>query len=415
MKNTQYAREAELFLQKSVHDIQSMSAECVQKLIQNLQIHQIELSIQNEELRRVQQELNESRNRYFDLYNFAPAGYLTIDSDGIIANANLTATMLLDMKRSDIIGKKINDLIVSEDRDVYHLHTQELIEHKTKNACIVQILKGTGDTFYARIESDFVQDEHGNQSRSLVFIDVSTCKALQTDLQKTVEALTKSNTELERFAYVASHDLREPLRNISACTQMLDTKYYDVLGEEGRQLVGYTNASVEQMNSLISDLLAYSRQSENAAPFEVVDCNVALGYVVDNLQRLIVENKAVITSDKLPEIKADGTQMVQLLQNIISNAIKHNNGNDIKIHVAVQKQEDQWLFSVADNGPGIESEYLDKVFEIFTRLETKNRYMGTGIGLAVCKKAVVNHGGRIWAESDFGKGATFYFTLPANI
>jgi|GEM_PF-1197581 len=393
-------------------DVEQMSTCEVASLISDLQDYQIHMQSQNEEIKKTRQELQRSRDSYFDLYNFAPVGYFTVDTDGTIKQCNLTATCLLEKRSCDIIGHNITDLIFPEDSEVYLQHSTCLFDQRKREACVLRMYKGNGEFIYVRMESDFFPDEDGLLKISSVFLDVTKVIMGEQQLKKTVDALTKSNTELERFAYVASHDLREPLRNISSCVQLLEKNYIENLDAGAKSLIKYTIEGVNQINSLISDLLAYSKHGSISGCFEKLDFNYILENVLENLKQLILENNAIITFDNLPEIVADSAQISQLLQNLISNAIKHNAGSNVKIHIGSLKWKKELLFFVKDDGCGIEEEYLEKIFEIFRRLESRGEYSGTGIGLAICKQVVEKHGGKIWAESSIGNGSTFYFTLP---
>lgn len=412
MGEAKLVEKPEGFLRKSRGDIADMSGVDRDDLFYELQKYQIELKTQNEELIRIQVELKDSRDRYFDLYNFSPAAYLTMDRQGVIIDANLTATSFLNTEMQDLIGKKIINFIAEDDKDSYHIYVQAIFEEKCKKPCVIKMLKSDGSIINTRFESAFMRDINGNETQCAAFLDITCRSIIEQNLNKTIEALTKSNTELERFAYVASHDLREPLRNIASCTQLINMKYKDSLDQEGRQLIAYTNESVQQMNSLISDLLFYSSQGNNGRRFVPVDMEKILKNTLENLHKLIEDSKAAITYDSLPKIVADSMQMVQLLQNLISNAIKYNDKDDIKVHIGVQPDGDSWIFSVKDNGIGIEKKYFDHVFEIFTRLEARANYAGTGIGLAICRRVMENHGGHIWIESVVGQGSVFYFKLP---
>jgi chemotaxis family two-component system sensor kinase Cph1 len=413
MKEVTLLAETETNIRKSHGEIAEMSQKDMQDLFSKLQNHQIELKTQNEEMARIHGELQDSKDRYFDLYNFSPAAYLTMNRQGKIIDANLTAASYLNVEMADLIGKKLVSFIADEDRDAYHIHVQSLFEEKGKKPCAIKMQKSDGSIIYTRFESAFVLDASGNETQCAAFLDITCQRTITQNLEKTVEALTKSNTELERFAYVASHDLREPLRNISSCTQLLHMKYNDALDKEGRQLIKYTIDSVQQINALISDLLFYASHGNDNGQFAPVDLEAKLEQVLENLNQLISASKATVTHDSLPNIVADKVQILQLLQNLISNAIKYNDKDNIKVHIGVKLDGDNWLFSVQDNGIGIDEQYFDQIFEIFKRLDSRSKYMGTGIGLAICRRVIDNHGGKLWVESTLGEGSTFYFMLPA--
>ena len=242
--------------------------------------------------------------------------------------------------------------------------------------------------------------------------DISVLKQAEERLMRVLADLERSNKELEQFAYVASHDLQEPLRMISSYTQLLAQRYEGQLDEKAKKYSDYAVDGAVRMQGLINDLLAYSRVSTQGKPFETIDSYSVLEVALQNLSATIKENLAIVINDDLPMVRADATQLSQLFQNLIGNAIKFRGADLPRIHVSARDLGSEWRFSVHDNGIGIDEKYADKVFVIFQRLHTKQEYPGTGIGLAICKRIVERHGGRIWYESEPGKGATFYFTLP---
>jgi PAS domain S-box-containing protein len=225
------------------------------------------------------------------------------------------------------------------------------------------------------------------------------------------EELLRSNKELEQFAYIASHDLQEPLRTVSSFTQLLAKRYKDKLDENAHRFIHYTLEAVERMQVLINDLLNYSRIGTKGKVFSDVDFNQILSKALENLTTSIQNKKALVTFDKLPSTMGDPGQLIQLMQNLIGNALKFCKTNPV-IHISVKKEPEFYRFSIKDNGIGIEQEYSDKIFLIFQRLVGKEEYEGSGIGLAVCKRIVERHGGKIFFESTPGKGTTFYFTIP---
>ncbi|MFX0144890.1 MAG: ATP-binding protein [Candidatus Hodarchaeota archaeon] len=223
--------------------------------------------------------------------------------------------------------------------------------------------------------------------------------------------LKRSNEDLQQFAYVASHDLQEPLRAIVSFSQLLEEKYRDKLDKDGTEFIHFITDGAKKMNTLIKDLLSYSRITTHAQPSKLTNLEKILKDAIFNLQEAIKESGTIITHDDLPILKVDKTQFIQLFQNLLSNAIKFRRQETPKIHIGVKRNNNEWLFSVKDNGIGIESKYFDKLFNIFYRLHTKEEYPGTGIGLPICKKIVQRYGGKIWVESEFGKGSAFYFTI----
>lgn len=229
--------------------------------------------------------------------------------------------------------------------------------------------------------------------------------------QRTLQ-LEQSNRQLEQFAYVASHDLQEPLRMVSGYLQLIDRRYRDQLDTDGREFMQFAVDGASRMQQLIRDLLSYSRIETKGRPFALVDLAATLAQTLTNLQVLIDESQAVITHDPLPALMGDTTQLGQLLQNLLANAIKFRGKAPPRIHLRVEPADDEWRFAVQDNGIGFEPQYAERIFLIFQRLHTRESYPGTGIGLAICKRIVERHGGKIWVESTPGVGSTFYFSLP---
>jgi light-regulated signal transduction histidine kinase (bacteriophytochrome) len=218
---------------------------------------------------------------------------------------------------------------------------------------------------------------------------------------------------LEQFAYVASHDLQEPLRMITGYLQLLERRYKAQLDNDAHEFIGFAVDGASRMQQLLKDLLAYSRVGSRTQAFAPVDCQVVLDQTLVNLKASLVESQAAITHDPLPTLMANATLLGQLFQNLLGNAIKFRAEAPPHIHIEAKRQAREWLFAVRDNGIGLEAQYAERIFMIFQRLHTRERYPGTGIGLAICKRIVELHGGRIWVESQPGQGATFYFTLPA--
>ncbi len=232
------------------------------------------------------------------------------------------------------------------------------------------------------------------------------------ELAQLAHDLERSNAELKKFAYVASHDLQEPLNQVANYVQLLEMRYEEQLDEDAKEFITFAVEGVSLMQTLIDDVLAYSKVDMQGIEFELTEVDDALNHALSNLRRRISENGAVVTHDPLPTVMADSTQLMQLFQNLIGNAIKFRSNQPPKIHVGASRLEDEWLFSVQDNGIGIDPQFSDRIFIIFQRLHTRDEYPGTGMGLAICKKIVECHRGRIWVESQLGQGATFYFTIP---
>jgi two-component system, chemotaxis family, sensor kinase Cph1 len=270
-----------------------------------------------------------------------------------------------------------------------------------------------GKTFMTRGFISSLRDAQGQlvgyQSTNL---DVTKEKEAEALIKKMILDLEYSNSELERFAYVASHDLQEPLRMVTSYLQLLERRYKDKLDGDALEFINYAVDGSNRMKTLINDLLAYSRVGTRGKEFAFTDCEELLARVLANLQTSIKENEAKVTHDPLPRVMADEVQLESLFQNLIGNAIKFHGGKTPRIHVGVMKDEKNWVFSISDNGIGIDPQYFERIFIIFQRLHNREDYPGTGIGLAISKRIVERHGGRIWIESQPQKGSTFFFTLP---
>ncbi|MGK7933470.1 MAG: ATP-binding protein [Microcystaceae cyanobacterium] len=232
------------------------------------------------------------------------------------------------------------------------------------------------------------------------------------ELAQLAHDLSLSNAELKKFAYVASHDLQEPLNQVANYVQLLEMRYQEELDEDAGEFIQFAVDGVSLMQTLIDDVLAYSKVDIQGVEFELTESENALQRALANLRGRIKENHAIITHDPLPTLMADGTQLMQLFQNLIGNAIKFRSDKTPEIHISSQRLDDAWRFSVQDNGIGIDSRFYDRIFIIFQRLHTRDEYQGTGMGLAICKKIIECHRGQIWVESELGQGSTFTFTLP---
>jgi light-regulated signal transduction histidine kinase (bacteriophytochrome) len=250
-------------------------------------------------------------------------------------------------------------------------------------------------------------------SRDELDTEIGERKLAEEKLQSTLEDLERSNKELQQFAYVASHDLQEPLRMVASYTQLLEKHLKDKLDADAKEFIYYAVDGATRMQMLIEDLLAYSRIGARGKPLKPTDCNRVLRQVIGNLGVAIEENQAIITHDRLPTVTVDAVQMRQLLQNLIGNAIKFKGPEAPRVHIRAEQRPNEWLFSVRDNGIGIDPQYKERIFAIFQRLHSRQEYRGTGIGLAICNRIVERHGGRIWVRSELGKGSTFFFTIPA--
>jgi PAS domain S-box-containing protein len=258
---------------------------------------------------------------------------------------------------------------------------------------------------------------HANDGRKFIGgigSDITKLKQTEESLALHIRELARSNAELQQFANVASHDLQEPLRMVAGYLQLLERRYKGKLDADADEYIDLAVGGARRMKALIEDLLSYSRVGAASRKFEGTSCDAALQQALNNLQFSIADAGARLTHDPLPSVKADGSQLVQLFQNLIGNAIKFRSDKSPEVHIGAELQNGEWVFSVRDNGIGIDTKHADRLFKIFKRVHNRNVYPGNGIGLAICKKIVESHCGRIWAESQAGKGATIYFTIPAS-
>jgi len=415
--------KAEAKLKKKITVLQKQSDGDINKVLHELSVHQIELEMQNEELLRAQKELEDSRSKYADLYDFAPVGYFAFDKNAHVIEANLTGCTMLGINRADLIKSAFHTFVDKDSQDQFYLHRQHVLKTTVRQTCEIFLTRKDGTKIEVQLESIPAKDNKGKFTLCRTAItDITERKqseeaSRQSDaIKKLNEELNRSNRDLEQYAYVASHDLREPLRGIKGFMELLYKAYKDKLDEKAIEYIKYATDSTKRMEDLLTCLLQYSHIQTKGKAFSPIDTKKALWAALANLQKNVEETGAYITSDELPMVKADGIQITQLLQNLIANAIKFRGEQKPEIHVGCQKYRDNrdWQFSVRDNGIGIDPQFNDRIFVIFQRLHARDKYQGYGIGLSICKRIVERHGGRIWVESEAGKGATFYFTIPDN-
>lgn len=365
------------------------------------------------EVKRAEDALRESEERFRLLVNSMDDIIFTLDHVGRhtgvfghwVEKAGLTPDFFLGRKAREIFGREA--AAVHEEANARALAGEPVIYEWSA--------PGPSGPLYYQTALSPIRAASG-EITGLVGVgrDITHRKQAELALAQQAEELARSNEELKQFAYVASHDLQEPLRMVSSYLQLLERRYKHQFDQDGIEFIGYAVDGANRMKTLIRDLLAYSRVGTRGGEFELTDMETVLAQVLTNLQVAINESQAQISHDPLPAVMGDARQLEQLLQNLISNAIKFHGESPPQIHVGVEGQDDQWRFRVQDNGIGLAPEYAEKIFIIFQRLHNKEEYSGTGIGLAVCKKIVERHGGRIWVESQPEHGATFYFTLPSE-
>ncbi len=340
---------------------------------------------------------------------------ITISLDGTIITWNKGAEQIYGYLSEEILGKSVSILAPEHLKN----ETKKLIEkvklgEKIQHYVTSRLRKG-GKLIYVSIALSPVFDASSKLvAISAIVRDITELKKADEILKFKLEELARSNKELEQFAYVSSHDLQEPLWMITGYLQLLQRKYRGELDEKADKYIRFAVDGAFQMQNLINDLLEFSRMTTSTREPGPANCEFILNQVLFNLKLFIKENKATVAHGSLPEVMIDFTQLVQIFQNLIINGIKFHSEEAPKIYISAEKKASEWVFSVQDNGIGIDPQYSGKIFEIFKRLHKKEEYPGTGIGLAICKKIVERCGGRIWVESELGKGSTFYFTILSN-
>ncbi len=388
-------------------------------------------------LKKSEEALREERDRAQHYLDVAKTILVVIAADQRVSLINKKGCDILGYDEREIIGKNWFDTFVpARIRDdvkaaFNKLMTREIqpVEHFEN-----PVVSREGEERLIAWHNAVLENDEGEIIATLSSgEDITERKRAEEKLIKKTAELERSNAELEQFASVVSHDLKEPLVSLGGFAEILREKYEDKLDAKAKTLISRIISGSIRMESLIKDLLAYAKVNSSVHPFRPVSCNTVLAIALSNLGRAIGESAAVITSDDLPSVTGEETQLIQLFQNIIGNAIKYREDRPPRIHISARSLGDAevnsrdtishstlrtsysktgWLISISDNGIGIDPAYSERIFEIFYRLHQGEEYPGTGIGLAVCRKIVERHGGRIWVESEPGRGATFFFTIP---
>jgi PAS domain S-box-containing protein len=368
---------------------------------------------------------------------------ITIDHEGKVIDTNQTVEGVFGYTREQMLGKEMASLIIPPSlreqhrRGLAHYLTTgegpvlgkriELVAmHADGREFPVELaispIRSPGKTMFTGYVRDITERKRAEEALYQLNAELETRVAERTaeletvneTLESTVKELTRSNADLEQFAYVSSHDLQEPLRMVTSYVQLLDRRYKHTFDETARQYMNFALDGATRMKALITDLLTYARVGGENKGFERVDSAAIVAEAFKNLKALVKESGASITVDPLPQIYGSRTELQQLFQNLINNAIKYRSDLPPAIHVAVSEEPGWHVFSVTDNGIGIDPKYFDRIFLIFHRLHDRETYPGTGIGLALCKKIVEHHGGKLWVTSQAGRGSTFYFSIPVR-
>lgn len=356
--------------------------------------------------------LKNSETRYRRLFETAQDGILILDAgQGHIIDVNPFLTDMMGFSLQDLHGKYLWEIGAFKDREAAIAAYSELQEKgyiryedlplETKDGRLVNV--------------EFVCNSYPVNDKKVIqcnIRDITDRRRIEESLKEYTENLKRSNEDLERFAYVASHDLREPLRMVTSFSQLLEKNYKGRLDADADECIRYIVEGGTRMDALVNDLLDFSRVSSQGRPFKPTEMNQVVDETLQGLSVTIRESHAKIEVGTLPKATVDRTQMMQVFQNLISNAVKFSGRDDPEIRIDATTGDGEWIFSVRDKGIGIDPQFHNKIFDLFQRLHTGKEYSGTGIGLAICKRIVERHGGRIWVESAEGDGSTFYFTVP---
>jgi PAS domain S-box-containing protein len=368
-------------------------------------------------LKAARDELERSKTMFEGILAIASDAVICVDETQRIVFFNEGAERIFQYAPHEVLGQPLTLLVPERFRSDHEDHVRRfsgspVVARQMGERGEISGRRKSGEVFPAEASISRLEVGDG-RIYTAVLRDATDRRTAQEALARQAEELARSNADLEQFAYVASHDLQEPLRMVASYTQLLARRYGDKLDQDAHEFIGFAVDGVTRMQALINDLLAYSRVGTRGGAFSRVPVETVVERVRASLARAIEESGALVSHDPLPAVTGDPTQLLQLFQNLIQNGIKFRHPDSPpEIHIGVSDQGAVWHFSVRDNGIGIAPEYQERIFVIFQRLHPRSEYPGTGIGLSICKKIVERHGGRIWVESESDAGSTFHFTLP---
>jgi len=377
-------------------------------------------SVQRDSSRRgiAEQALLESEEKYRGLLEAAPDAMVVVNQNGGIVLLNAQTENEFGYHRDELVGENVTNIIPEG-------FAERLVTDGTRTAgaavahqigVVIELIgrRKDGTEFPIEITLSPLENAEGILVTAAIR-NITKRKEDQEQLAETVGELTRSNHDLQQFANVASHDLQEPLRMVASYTELLARRYEGRLDADADEFIAYAVDGCNRMKRLIQDLLAYSRAGAMGKALSKISSETSLNEALSDLLVMIEESGAVVTHDALPAITTDGSQLAIIFQNLVGNAIKYRGAEVPRVHVSAQKNSGNvWIFSVRDNGLGIDAQYFEKIFILFQRLHRQDEFKGTGIGLAICKKIVERLGGKIWVESQPHKGSTFYFYLPES-
>jgi PAS domain S-box-containing protein len=354
---------------------------------------------------------------------------IATDLDGTIIFWNRFAEQLYGWRADEAQGRDIMDVTVPDMSQAEAANIMAALQEGARWSGEFTVQRRDGTLFPALVTDAPIHDGDGKLIGIVgISHDITERQQAEMQLRKTMTDLARSNADLQQFAYVASHDLQEPLRMVASFVQLLGERYRGQLDADADEFIGYATEGAKRMQQLILDLLEYARVDTRGQPMEPTDMTAVCRIVTENLQIAIAESNAQVTWDPLPVVRGDSIQLGMVIQNLVGNALKFRGEAPPQVHISAELRNAEsgmrnaadfmlepshWVFAVHDNGIGIEPQYFERIFVIFQRLHARREYPGTGIGLAICKKIIERHGGRIWLESARGQGTTFYFTLPA--
>jgi PAS domain S-box-containing protein len=412
-------KRAEDALQEKAEELQDLSTRDAKSLIHELQVHQIELEMQNEELRRAQKELEESRDRYSDLYDFAPFGYFSFDKNGLIIEVNLTGAKKLGAERNFLIKKPFFLFISPGSKDEFYLHLRQVFRTGVRQTCELKLVDKKGNEFDVQLESLSVEEENPGHCRTAMS-DITDRKKIE-ELHLENERLISVNKSRSELLTIMSHELRTPLTSVIGYSIILEGNTKGELNEKQRYFVDNILNSSKHLLDLVNNFLELAKIE--AGKQEMVFEEISVPYAINEIFQLIKENAIghdiILRKEfdpKIMSIQADRRAIKQILFNLLGNAVKFSKKEGAIITVSTKRENDMVKISVADTGIGIKEEDFPRLFQKFEQLDSgiSRKYNGAGLGLAITKQLVELHGGKIMVESKYGEGSTFTFLLPID-